>query len=700
MAPTLRVLTASVLVCIAAMAVRASTPLRVAPTSTTACVWSANAPAARRCVLATSGIVNLPLPDEPTVDTLVAFTAPGYFDLVIPGREIAGKPAVALDRLPAVHWQGWLGGSPQTLMEWLPQEPSGKWQPLATEQSAAEEVVPGELQAVRLTPHVAGMSPKTVFPASARASLTIPPQELRAGGEIALCVTNRAGAAVRIVVSRDGGGNPIQGTTNANGCVSFAGLVPGRYEIRSESDDFPPQRASVRAGESSWLGAVRVPSPATINAVIADSDHRHLYTLTIRELGDTHRLDAPSKHVEADQRATWRVRPGTYEVSVHPDAYPAISMKLVVSAGDGGNVPVVFEPSFVTAWGIVKRGSALAPNAVLSFHRNDGEGRQFAVAAQATSEGRYETVLPAPGSWTVTSPSAGQRNWSVPELMAEVPLTSRYEWNIELPSGRIAGKVTDRESGAPIAGLTVDARWENDTREVMFATSQTDAEGAFAFSGLPPTEVTIEPSVAMVRMLGYKPEPAQSLKPAEDAPALLFALLHAHGTATLRITDAAGNGVAGAQVFRGGVDPMPQLVGRSDATGLVDIPNDIPLPVTVYIVATGFPWRRFTVAESRREPVEIVLPDPDPIVSQFVVTGLAAGEGVPWGLEDDLGFQVPVFFHLIRQGLSPTLRGGAATLPLAARGAYRLWIRAGGVQRRIATIVLPAQSPLVFDSSH
>jgi hypothetical protein len=84
-------------------------------------------------------------------------------------------------------------------------------------------------------------------------------------------------------------------------------------------------------------------------------------------------------------------------------------------------------------------------------------------------------------------------------------------------------------------------------------------------------------------------------------------------------------------------------------------------------------------------------------VTHFVFTGATQNlaTDTAWGLQDELGYEVPLFFHLLRQGALPVIRGNAVTLPAAAPGTYRLWIRSGTSIRKIATVVLPSIAPII-----
>lgn len=99
--------------------------------------------------------------------------------------------------------------------------------------------------------------------------------------------------------------------------------------------------------------------------------------------------------------------------------------------------------------------------AMVSFVPVGSAGMDAMRIASSDATGAYETELDQPGEYLVTVQQlediAGRQN-SI-EFLEQIPAEPRYELELELPLGLIAGRVTD-ERGQPIAGarvtLTVD----------------------------------------------------------------------------------------------------------------------------------------------------------------------------------------------------------------------------------------------------
>jgi hypothetical protein len=68
-----------------------------------------------------------------------------------------------------------------------------------------------------------------------------------------------------------------------------------------------------------------------------------------------------------------------------------------------------------------------------------------------------------------------------------------------------------------------------------------------------------------------------------------------------------------------------------------------------------------------------------------------------WGLLDEYGQQVPVFFHLLRQNASPLFKGRTVTIPLATPGHYRFWLRrAERTDDLVEPVILPSVPPVLL----
>jgi 5-hydroxyisourate hydrolase-like protein (transthyretin family) len=656
-----------------------------------ACVWNVTIPDERRCSRLEGGLFAATIDDDALSATFIEFSAPSHFSIVLPARDVNGRD-IRLDPYPRVQWNGW-NREADTKVEWLSAAKGAEWRDLGAIIGGEERELPGETRAVRFSSPKA--SPRTFFFAGPRVSLRIPRSEpLRAGGEIALCV-EKPDIALRL---RNRTGKIVEGKSAAHGCVSFAGLDPDVYDVLSAADAFEPFRTRVDAGRSAWLGTMQLQAPATVRVRIDDADLSRRYSVSVVPsfVAAAQRPPLPKVIVGGDE-AKWEVRAGSYEATARPEAFPGIELSSHVFIESGAESIIILRPNYVTVAGSATRRGSAAADVAMEFASDDDSTR---VTARATtgSDGRYEVVLPLPGRWRVVADTPGQLLWKPYEVTHDVPLAERYQWDIALPSGELAGRVIDAASGEPIADLAVEVRWQIEKEPPGFMTTTSDADGRFRAASLPNTTVTVQASEAMTRLIGYVPTAARNVDLTKDTPEEVIALRRSRTAVRISIVDEAGRPVTTAQLFRATADPATPLLASADGNGNIDVPDDTPLPLVAYIVATAHPWQRIVVNEPSEKPLRVAL-SPSPAPTSIALTGAIVDlQDAAWGLIDADGLHVPLFYHLLRQGALPVLRGSVATIPAPGSGTYRLWIRRAGTVRILGTITLPSPTVVVVNA--
>jgi hypothetical protein len=657
-----------------------------------ACLWSATSPDERRCSMLDGGRFAVMVDDPALSATFIEFSSPSHFSIILSARDVDGRD-IRLDPFPRVQWNGW-NRDVETKIEWLSAGKGAEWRDLGAIRTGEERELAGETRAVRFSSPKA--SPRTFFFAGPRTSLRIPRNEpLRGGGEIALCV-EKPDIALRV---RSRSGKVFDGKTGAPGCVSFAGLDPDAYDVLSVADAFEPLRTRVASGRSAWLGIVQLQPPATVRVHIDDTDSSRRYSVSVGpSFVAAAEPPAPPKVIMGGDEAEWKVRAGSYEATAHPEAFPGIEFAAHVIVEPGTEAAITLRPSYVTVAGTATRRGSAAADVAMEFVSDDDRTRATARATTG-DDGRYEVVLPSPGRWRVVADTPGQLLWKPYEVTNDVPFAERYQWDIALPGGKLAGRVIDAASGEPVADLVVEIRWKVEKESPGFMTTTSDADGRFHAASLPDTTVTVNASDAMARLLGYVPTPARSVDLTEDTHEAVIELRRSQTAVRISVVDEAGHPVTTAQLFRAITDPAVPLLASADGDGNIDVPNDAPLPLIAYIVSTGHPWQRIVVNEPRDEPLRVVL-SPSTTPTQIALTGatFVGLQDAAWGLIDSDGLQVPLFYHLLRQNVLPVLRGSVATIPASGSGAYRLWIRRGGAVRVLGTVMLPSPTVVVVNA--
>ncbi len=175
----------------------------------------------------------------------------------------------------------------------------------------------------------------------------------------------------------------------------------------------------------------------------------------------------------------------------------AFNGQVEITLAEGATEHVVLggaPASPVRVFGVVRSGKPLE-GAEISMYRQDADQPRGSWRTGRTdSSGKYEITLDAPGEYQV-SVGYGTGGGST-TLRRTIPAGSSYELNIDVPAGRIAGKVVS-ESGAPLANVRVIAQStrqvkpEDGEGESGWGNVTTAADGTFVFDLLPASTYTI-----------------------------------------------------------------------------------------------------------------------------------------------------------------------------------------------------------------
>jgi hypothetical protein len=643
--------------------------------------------------------------------------APGYFPETRAGR--TGEAAVfRLAPLPVLDWKGWSppkarpgsasNPAPAADVDWLPADRREEWRSLARAVSPRRIVLPGAARAIRLTP-AGGGSPRTVFSADPKAAFgALGPLPVQAGGEIAACldvrVRRRPAEPIALRV-RDAAKKEIVVQTSPSGCFAAEGLPPGIASVGVEPSALfriDPIQTRVAADRSAWLGTLIALGPAELHVRVEDSDATRAYSVTV----ESSVFDAASQirvaaRITAETPHSWELPPAEYQVSLHPESIAASDTAETITLTASEERTFSFAPRFHRVEGVVSRGATPLARSPLSFEREEASGRVLTLRLTTGEDGSYTGWFGEAGGWQVLAGGDSHAGGTARPIRIVVPDTPESTVDIRFPAGAVSGTVVSAKTGKSMGSVPLFATVRDTEGGAEFTTGLTsDRDGRFRLDALPDSRVTIgvhdaiasamrvrAGTHAVVDVSGDSEQSTElRLEPIDDGGRLV-------------VVDRSGLPITGAQALRADQGPMGAILGRSDDRGELLLPKDLPAGAPIYLVVAAHPWAK-TIAPAPDDPARTVaMDDPrrDPAVLRFEPSTGSPPADLYFRLTDAAGAEVPVFFHLLRQGVSPTARGGTAVIPQPGDGAYTVWVRGAKSMHVLGTIVLPSAAPVVLD---
>jgi hypothetical protein len=677
------------------------------PPSGEICASPAGSSEKARCGPCTSGVCRLELPDGwKNADLSVEAKARNHFPETRVGR-VGERMTFRLVALPSVDWRGWSRAAAVSAdIDWLPADRSDEWRRLGKAVAPGVIFLPGETRAIRFSSAARG-SPKTLFASGARAAFGVAgPLPVKPGAEVALCLEVRDRrrpppvVALRVVDSA-GKEHPVQ--TNAGGCAALDGIPPGLVTIAAESSAryrFEPIHTRIRGGEGLWLGTVPVEGPASLIVQVEDADPTHVFALAIESSNplEPHRI-----------RERGRITPGTplsrelpaaeYRVSLRPEFADSSDLTEIVSLKSSEERTISFQPRFYRVSGIASRGDTPLGQTPLLFSREETSGLEMTLRLTTQQDGSYAGWFGQPGKWHVVAGEEsgfGGARRPVRIVLPDAPVSTV---DVRFPGGAIAGIVVDAKTGKPKGPVPLYARaHETDGDREFSMTMTSDDEGRFRLEALPECRVSIGVLDAVASAMRVRSGARVVVDVPGDGEATAELRLEPVEEGTrLRVVDRNGLPIMDAQAHRGDTGPVGALLGRSDDRGEVSLPGDLPPGTPIYVIAAAHPWAKTSAPSESDSPRTVSLEDPrrEPAILRFEPAEGSAPAELFFGLTDSAGNEVPVFFHMIRQGAMPTARAGVATIPQAGDGAYVVWVRGARGLHPLGTVVFPSAAPLV-----
>lgn len=275
-------------------------------------------------------------------------------------------------------------------------------------------------------------------------------------------------------------------TTDRNGAFTFSASADG-LELTATRAGFSAGSATVPPGGDTTDLEVTLSKVAGVSGTVVDGEGNAVARAHVACEGD-HGQGATSD--DAGKFSLPADAVGCLATASHPDhgTSPAVSMR----AGSR-NVITMASPGKIAGTVVDDGGHAIAGAtvAVESFVPASGEGGPFFKQKRADGDGAFELDGLAPGKYVLVASAAGKPPTKTRAIELSSGQSSRGNTITLTKGGTLSGVVTDRETGAPIAG----ARVSLDAATVSGATASgvaiTDAEGSYSLAGVPSSPFSV-----------------------------------------------------------------------------------------------------------------------------------------------------------------------------------------------------------------
>jgi protocatechuate 3,4-dioxygenase beta subunit len=327
-------------------------------------------------------------------------------------------------------------------------------------------------------------------------------------------------------VTTDGGGPdwqkalsgaPADPTTDsdADGSFRLDGLKPGHVALAASATDHArslPQALELVVGVETKDVTLTLRDGGSISGEVYDEQGKPLASMFVQAT-EMALFDIHFESSDGEGRFKLEhLQPGHYQVVAFPgkalgkagsDAGAAFmsSMKMTTAeVRDGEDTHVILgappaDP--VQVVGRVTQAGQPYTGAMVSFIHEGKDVISKMKNAQVDAQGAFEVRLDEPGRYSVQVQriSGGMNQQNMVEFQRDIPKEKRFEFVIEMPLGRISGKVQDPE-GNPAQGERVSLRprsalvggsiWGG-----MYVEAQTDGDGKYDIQTLRPGDYVL-----------------------------------------------------------------------------------------------------------------------------------------------------------------------------------------------------------------
>lgn len=396
------------------------------------------------------------------------------------------------------------------------------------------------------------------------------------------------GAAVTIRYQSPSG--PIFATvlTDSNGFFEIPGVTEGQISIVATASGYGTQTltATVFTGQTVTVGFRLLQQTASIQGTVTNQGTgAPLPDTRIRVIDSSGATIATTQTDDSGAYLVPNLSPGTYGVVALNVNFQAQSQSAVLNPGDAAivNFALFANPSALT--GTVTNELTALPIIGALVEVFDSNG--LSIAFGLTDENGQYVIQGLPqGTFTATASAPGYVSESASVLLTAGE-TAVQDFQLGLAqtrSGVIAGRITDFDTGAPIAGTRVDI---TNSQGELVTFVFTDANGQYFFEGLSPDVYTVFAAAE-----GY--QQAQRILTLGENESILdadFALIRrtAFGTISGQVRNALTQApVVGALIEVRNEQGEVVATGFTDANGNFIIPDLLPGTYSLVTIAAGF----------------------------------------------------------------------------------------------------------------
>ncbi len=404
------------------------------------------------------------------------------------------------------------------------------------------------------------------------------PAEVKAGERTGgVVVRLRMGERLTVLVVRASDGSPIakaaveasgaesaHGVTDEAGRAELAGLAPGAVEVRVEAEGFARGAATGVTVPREEPCRVALGLGGAIRGLVLDEAGRPAPGRMV-VLGAGGDFGEASAQTDANGRfALEHVGPGDYVVMlVNMDpaggfSFGAQTRKVTVVEGEEVFVEFGGEkaPSARLLGRLLDGGAPVAGRMVVLLPADADGGLADLMAGMkmttTDSEGRFDMQGLAPGRYVLLSGNIGGEEMGA-GVPVEIDEAGEVRKDLELPAGKVAGKVTDAEDGTPVSGarlLLGDAaalRAPIGSLSALLAmlkgAAGSGSDGAYAIENASPG-----PAYLLVTAPGHAPRAVGPVDAGEAGKAV-DVVLEKGSVVTFRVRGPDGTPVAGADLL-------------------------------------------------------------------------------------------------------------------------------------------------------